>query len=399
MHKSLPNALCAARSRRGARGPVVCAATAAALAVLAGCASQGPRITRAELDELEKQPTSAPATPLVSQQLALIEKRPFTLGPGDVLSLTLTGLSAPGAATVVRARVQDDGNVNLPLVGNVGIAGQTLAAAERRIHMAYVPGFIKDLTVFAEIVDPSHTSVVVAGAAANSGLVSLPRNECNVVYAVARANGFGAAASGRIRVLPIDPLGAEAVYDLTSIDDLRRALLAPPLSSGDLVFVEAAGSSAVYVSGLVNAPGPIPVPQHGTMSLVQALSAAGGVRDLLEPKDATLWRQLPSGERVRVQLDLNEILNGNAEDIQLAAGDVVQIPHTLDTRFREWAAANLRIGPFNVGTSYDPLSQYNFNRALDQENNNGGFANTVTDTFRLQLQSLLNRSTVPTAVP
>lgn len=375
------------RAARGLLGLLV-----AGLLAASGCQSDAPRISRAELDALAQKPAE-PAAAFTPRDLGLAEQKPYALAAGDVLSLTLTGLTAPSTATVIRTRIHDNGNIALPLVGRVPVSGLTLATAEQRVLEAYVPQYIKDLTVFAELVDPNEISVVVAGAAAAGGLISLPRDECNVVHAVARAAGFGATASGRVRVLPIEPSRPETVYDLTAVADLRRALTAPPLQSGDLVFVEAAGTSAVYLTGLVNVPGPIPVPPHGKMSLVQALAAAGGVRDFLEPKDATLWRTLPDGQRVRVQLDVNEILAGRDEDILLAAGDVVQIPHTLDTRFREWVAANLRVGPFGVGVQYDALQQYNFQRALD-DTDDGGFGRTITDSLRFGLQNSLNQSLI-----
>ena len=104
---------------------------------------------------------------------------------------------------------------------------------------------------------------------------------------------------------------------------------------------------------------------------MRTLAAAGGLRDFLGPEEATLWRKLPSGEQVRVKIDLVAVLEGEALDIALRPGDVLDVPHTAKTRFREWAAANIRIGPFGVSAVYDPVADYRA-RILRNDNNSGG---------------------------
>jgi hypothetical protein len=116
----------------------------------------------------------------------------------------------------------------------------------------------------------------------------------------------------------------------------------------------------------------VPVPANGSLSLVRTVAAAGGVRDFLDPPEATLWRRLPDGQQLRVKVDLAEVLAGNSADFALRAGDVLDVPHTPETRFREWVAANIRIGPFGVTAVYDPVADYRA-RVLrgDQYNTSG----------------------------
>ena len=253
-------------------------------------------------------------------------------------------------------RVHDDGTIMLPMVGRLKVAGLDLKGVEQAIYDAHVPAYVKDMSVFVQLGGPEETTVVVVGAAGQSGLVRLPRNERNVLYALSRAGGFGATGNGRVHVRPVRPERPPVTYDLTDINDLRRALLAPPLESGDMLVVEPADVSAIYVTGLVNAPGPVPLPQNGHLSLVRTLAAAGGLRDFLAPDQATLWRRLPDGKQVRVKLALNDIMSGKAPDIELRPGDVLDVPHTAKTRLREWFAANVQIGPFGVRSIYDPLA-------------------------------------------
>jgi hypothetical protein len=51
-------------------------------------------------------------------------------------------------------------------------------------------------------------------------------------------------------------------------------------------------------------------------------------------------------------------MDGSSPDLALLPGDILDVPHTPETRFREWVAANIRIGPFGVTAVYDPVADY-----------------------------------------
>lgn len=365
------------------------------LSLLAGCADS--RISMADLQEREKQFQAVDPVPVRPADLALSELRPYTVGNGDVLQITMMGLTEAYSTTLVKARVHSGGQIELPQVGAVKVAGLDLQHVEEAIIAAHVPEFLKSMAVYVELVSPETTTVMVTGAAAKPGLVTLTRNERNVLYALGSAGGFGGAASTRVRVRPIRPEEEELVYDLSKPNDVRRVLAGKPLESGDIVTVEGAQRDVVYVTGLVNLPGPVPVPADASVSVLHAVYAAGGTRDLLEPQEATLIRSLPDGSRAYVKLNLAGILGGTETDVALRAGDILTVPHTADTRVREWAMNNLRIGPFSVGTSYDPVAQYNVDRALDESNNNG-FRSSIRDSLQFGIPNLLiPQVPVPTA--
>ncbi len=356
-----------------------------------GCTKPDTRITLEQLRKLEQQTIEVKPARFEPQQLSLTELKPYTIDTGDVLVITMTGVSGEEAytETTLRRRVYSDGTIRLPMVGAVKVAGLTLEQAEQAIINAHVPRYLKDLSVYLDLASPEETTVMVVGAAGQSGPVKLPRNERNVLYALARALGFSAAASGKVRVIPIDPQREVREYDLTDANDLRRALLAPPLQSGDMIVVEPAETSAVYLTGLVNAPGPISIPPHGHISLLRAIAAAGGVRDLLDPPDATLWRRLPDGRQVRVKLPLQDILSGKQPDIYLAAGDILEIPHTPETRLREWFFSNVRFGPFGVTSMFDPVAEIRFRDALDRSGNNRNFGRSALDNVLFGLPNII----------
>ncbi len=366
--------------------------TFAALAL--GCNQDDGRIDLQRLAQIEEEIRATPAVDAKPEQFALPEIKPFTVRSGDVLNITMIGPGTdPYAAVTLRARVQDDGNISLPNVGNVQVAGLDLAAIERAIIDAHVPSIVKAMSCNVDIAGPKTTTVIVQGAAGVRGLVTLQSDQRNVLYALGLAGGWG--GSGRVRVRPIRPDREELAYDLTDINDLRRAMLGPPLESGDMVVVEGAPPNAVYMLGLLNAPGPLVLNNNAELSVSRAVASAGGLRDFLEPQEATLWRRLSDGRQVRVKVPLAKILAGKEPDFALRGGDIFDVPHTLDTRAREWLLANIRIGPFTVGSRYDPLAQYNIQRFRDDNNDDRGFGRALEDAIRLSVPDLL----VPTIEP
>lgn len=327
-------------------------------------------------------------------QLNIPDYRRYKIQNGDVLQLTLTGVAERYQPTVIRARVSDQGDVALPLVGNVRVGGLEFASAEAAILSAHKQLITEPFSVFVELVGPENTTVVVSGAATYPGLISLPQNERSVLAALSRAGAFGVTSSGIIQYKPINPKRQPATFDLTDINDVRKILLMPPVESGDTLVVEAADSSVVFVTGLLNGPGgSIPVPRNGSMSLIKAVSAAGGTRELIDVKEATLFRRLADGEQVRVKVPLGDIWEGKAPDLALVAGDVLQIPHTLDTRFQDWVNNNV-LRSFTIGVHYDPLQQYNTNRLIRTQDGN----NNIGNSLLLNLSNLLIPTTPPGAV-
>jgi polysaccharide export outer membrane protein len=349
---------------------------------------------QAETQAAEEAATSQPAE-VNPTEFGLKEVQPYAVTAGDVLNVELIGVESEYSKTQFTLRVHPDGSITLPLVGKVSVAGRDLAGVEAAVINAFVPNFVPRLSCYARLDTPAETTVVVVGASTTQGVITLPRAERNVLYALAKAGGINPATTGAVTVKPARAGREEARYTLTSIEDLRRALASPPLESGDMIVVEAAPSSRVFVTGLVNTPGVIELPKGSTLSLVRAVAASGGLIDFVGPTEATLWRVLRDGKQVRVKLPLGEIMSGEQEDIALAAGDVLEIPHTDETRFRQWVLENIRIGPFGVTAVYDPVQDY-YSRILadDDDDNDNVFRSTLESSINQAFNQAFLRTTV-----
>jgi len=111
-------------------------------------------------------------------------------------------------------------------------------------------------------------------------------------------------------------------------DEIRQALkernlLRDPHVS---VYVEQYASKRVSVVGAVANPGAFKL--EPGMTVVQAISMAGGFSSLAD-RDATVVTRRLDGQTVRYRVPVAKVAKGQAEDIEVAAGDIIFVPERL----------------------------------------------------------------------
>ena len=314
---------------------------------LAGCEY---RITQAEFMDMlratEESPTTQPAAGVRPGQ-TVIDKRLglYRLGADDVVGVGVTGPSEKAAVPAVQVRVTSRGTVELPLVGEVAVDGLTLEEAEAAIRRAYVPKYLPQAVVHVEVVSPHTIHVLVVDGLGAPKMVELRRNERNLLFAMARAGGGPQACSGVVTLRQVRQPGKEVTLNLSDPAGLEAALALEPLERGDIVILHGVQSNTIFVGGLVNAPRPQTYAPGTHVTILQALAAAGGLRTDVIPREATLIRRL-DGRDVHVRLDLDRLATGKDENIALAAGDILWVPETLETRFHDFINRTLylRVG-------------------------------------------------------
>ena len=114
-------------------------------------------------------------------------------------------------------RVDAKGTVNLPLVGEVRVYGQTLSQAERTIEAAYQDGrFLRKPAVTVTVDEYSPREVSIQGQVKNPGRYQLPvEATISVLDLVTKAGGFTDTALGTaVRVTRILPDGGTKVLTI-----------------------------------------------------------------------------------------------------------------------------------------------------------------------------------------
>ena len=353
----------------------------------AGCAHD-PRISLTEFLEIQRgfEQQSQPEEK-VSLPPEVIDAawQPYRVGPGDSLTVVLSGLDA-SVVPIVEATVDREGVIDLPMVGELKVAELELEDVEAAIEAAYVPSKVRDLAVHVAVSFYDTTEVTVVGAVMQPGTIPLLRHQRNMLFAVLAAGGVTqGAASGKVTLQRLRRPAEVVEFDLLDPYSLQAALALDALENGDIVTVEAAVPNTIYVGGLVNAPAPQLYAPGTQVNILQAIASAGGLRTDVTPREGTLIRRMPDGKDYMVKLDLNRIARceNPEENILLVAGDIFWVPETTRTRLQDFVNRNffLRVGA-SASVNYNVAGVEYLNRRTSQSRrfNQGGLVGQSIQT-------------------
>lgn len=121
----------------------------------------------------------------------------------------------------------------------------------------------------------------------------------------------------RIKVAGLEPQG---IVDLIRKNLVAKKILTDPQVS---LFVKTYESKKIRLVGQVQKPGS--VPWNDGLTLVDAISTAGGFTSLADSKNVILTRQLADGKSKTVTVNADAITDGKQQDILLQAGDTIKV--------------------------------------------------------------------------
>lgn len=296
--------------------------------LLGGCASYSdlpPGTVREVISPvIEQQEVSVPALPQTPPPSV-----EYRIGPGDVLYVNVAGredLSSPGlrlfsAGKVQGSRVDGSGDVHLPLVGTVRVAGLTVVQAEEKLRRVFAP-YLQEPWIVVEVAEYRSHPLHLLGQFNQPGTYYMER-PLSLLEGIALGSGLNDTANLR---------GARLIREgKTAPVDLFRLLQegAPEqnvwLSSGDIIFVPDDKNQNVFVFGAVKKPGAVPMP-NGRLNLAQALANAGidGAGD--NEEHIRIIRSLSPTKGELIVVDLRQILKGRNLPFPLMEGDIVYVP-------------------------------------------------------------------------
>lgn len=254
------------------------------------------------------------------------------IGPGDLLEVDV--LREPDLTQ--HARVRDSGEITLPLVGSVAVAGQSPSEAAARIAEAFRSGqLLKQPQVSVTIVEFGTQSVAVLGEVERPGTVNIttPRTLLDVL---AMAGGLTEKADRHITVERGGPWGEKISVFLPNGADaeLRADVSVHP---GDRILVPKAG--IIYVLGDVGRPGGYVMQDDSRLTVLQALALAAGINRTAGEKRARLLRKTKSGYS-ELPIPLHAMERGQSPDLQLEANDILYVPFS--------ARKNLMLGGSSI---------------------------------------------------
>ena len=241
----------------------------------------------------------------------------LVIGPGDDLDVTVYG--APDLSG--HLRVSANGNVSLPLIGYVRVAGLSSTEAEASIEAQLrEKNVVNDPQVTVYVKEYGSSGVSIAGEVVKPGFYSIlgPHRLFDVLQA---AGGPNEKASNRV---VISHRGQKDVITVTlSKDPAEMAASNIELQPGDTVVVPRAG--IVYVLGEVTRPGGYVMNSTGGITVLQVVAVAGGTTHVASAGKTRLLRKTESGFREQ-QIDLKKLLRGQIHDVAVRDEDILFVP-------------------------------------------------------------------------
>jgi len=259
----------------------------------------------------------------------------YELGPNDQV---LIGVPQAQEIDQRPFRVDSDGNIELPLVGKIHAAGLTVRGLET-VLATRLRDYIREPQVTITVVQFRSEPVFFLGAFRTPGIYPLQGGR-TLVEMLAVVGGLQPNASRRISItrkaeygtidLPsavMDPGRKVSTVEI-SLDSLTRNVNPAEdivLKAYDIVNADIA--RPVYISGEVTHPGPIEFNGSSSMSIVQALSQAGGFTPAAKRGKVRVLRPIMgTTRRAEIDVDLSRVYEGKANDFPLLPNDLVYVP-------------------------------------------------------------------------
>ena len=259
----------------------------------------------------------------------------YRIGSGDVLEVRVFNRPQLSRDAV---RVDDRGLIRMPLIDvEIRAACRTESELAAQIANLYLP-LQRHPQVDVFIKEYSSRPVAVVGAVDKPGQFQLQRS-ARLLELVSLAGGPTERAGLRIFVAHTDQATTcddTATRSATGFEsfDLNQTLKGEALSNpyvraGDVVTIPEA--QQVFVVGDVFRPMSIPLKEKVTLS--QAVAMAGGVMPDAKKENVRILRQAPgAATKTEIVADLNAISKRKADDPELIANDIVEVPTSTGKR-------------------------------------------------------------------
>jgi len=218
-------------------------------------------------------------------------------------------------------RVSSSGDISLPPLGLVRVAGLSTSEAEKSIeHQLVEGGFYREPRVSVFEKEYVTQGVSILGEVKNPGVYPLLADR-HLLDLLSQAGGLTPNAS---KTISVTHAGQNTPSVVTLSPDPELAATSnPAILTGDTIMVATAG--LVYVIGNVNKPGGYPMTDN-QLTVLQALALAGGNAPMAALDRAQIVRQAKGGAREAVPISVKRILAGRNKDIRLQPQDILFIP-------------------------------------------------------------------------
>ena len=271
----------------------------------------------AEATKVESVGTTSPAAPETVRELLSVSPPQLVIANGDSIRVEVFEIEKYNYTP----RVDGEGQIAIPLVDSVKVAGLTATEAEKLIaDRLEERGMVKNPHVHVTLVDQPSQTITISGEVYKPGVFPAYGAK-TLIGGISLAGGLKDTASRNVTLLR--PTTGQT-YVINLGDDPKTALAANiPLFKGDTVIVGVAG--VVYVVGAVKNSGVYRLKSSSSTTLRQAIAMAGGAGYEAKLSKTVIIRN-EDGRQTEIPVAVNKDASKPLNDITLESNDIVYVP-------------------------------------------------------------------------
>ena len=244
----------------------------------------------------------------------------YLLGSKDLLEVRVTEIPELN----VERRVTGGGVIDLPLIGELQVAGLTAQEAKERLQTLLQSKYINTATVSIVVKEYVYKAVSVVGAVVRPGPLSVS-GHWDLLQAISSAGGLAPNAGRKIYVMRHAQNGLADTLEIKT-DDLIRAGSTRwniAIFPSDIINVAPRTTVRLFCLGEVKNPGAIEMDADDRITLLSVIAKAGGLTDRASNGMRIKRKNEATGKDEEIVVNYRLIIGGKQADPQLLPDDVL----------------------------------------------------------------------------
>ncbi|MBU0996178.1 MAG: polysaccharide export protein [Proteobacteria bacterium] len=234
----------------------------------------------------------------------ILSAQDYTIGTGDVIELTVYEHNDLQS----RLRVDGNGNIDLPLIGKIQVAGLSLEEIKSKITNLFADGYLINPQVTLTIAEYGSKRAVILGQVVRPGIFEL-RENATLLELISKAGGLtktaGANATIKRKTRFLDETESTVInIDLNNLVEKGDSSLNIPVLDGDSIYISKA--SDFFVTGEVKKPDVYKWEKN--LTIIKAIALAGGLTGKASSVNIRIIRKVDNKEIVLTKVKMDTIV-------------------------------------------------------------------------------------------
>jgi polysaccharide biosynthesis/export protein len=245
----------------------------------------------------------------------------YRIGPKDLLEIHVFEIPELN----LERRVSDSGSIDLPLLGEVSVAGLAASEVKSRVEGLLTAKYVNRASVSIVVKDYANSPISIVGAVQKPGPLNISGN-WYLLQAISAAGGLTQQAGRKIYILRRAANGLSDRLEI-KVEDLFRGAANTwniPIFPSDVVNIPARTPVKIFCLGEVKTPGALEFDSDDRISLLAVIAKAGGLTDRAS-NSIRIKRRGVDGKDVESIVNFRRIVSGKDPDPPLLPDDVVII--------------------------------------------------------------------------